>query len=431
MSFNPVSSPADSFPLDAERAGEWALLADVTAAFAQNPNIHDTLSVALNRVMDLMHAEAASIFLFNAAHTHLHCEACAGPESVCAELADIRLPVGTGIIGRAASASAPIMVRDVSHDPDFAAHVDQQTGFQSRSIIAAPLRVSGEELGAIEVVNKKTGSGLFNASDSAALSMLATAAALAIRNARITAELVEQERMRRELELAREIQRSLLPKPRPDFPVIGLNIPAREVSGDFFDFYELDQDRIAFNLADVSGKGLNAALMGVKASSLLRGLGRRGLRPGELLAVVNDELCETATRGMFVTVITGIYDRRDGQVCFANAGHPPPLLLRDGKASRLDNASAPPLGILPRQTFMETSCRLLESRLYLYSDGLSEALDESGEEVGIEGVMQGLQRSAGMPVADGLEQLARTAVTGSGDQDRVQRDDVTLLCVNG
>lgn len=404
------------------------MLADVTAAFAQNPNIHDTLSVALNRVMELMRAEAASIFLFNAAHTHLRCEACAGPDPVCAQLANIRLPAGTGIVGRAANASAPIMVRDVSHDPDFAAHVDDMTGFQSRSIIAAPLRVSGQALGAIEVVNKKTGSGLFNASDSAALSMLATAAALAIRNARITAELVEQERMRRELELAREIQRSLLPKPRPGFPVIGMNIPAREVSGDFFDFFELDPDHIAFNLADVSGKGLNAALLGVKAASLLRGLARRGLRPGALLTVVNDEICETATRGMFVTVITGIFDRRKGRVCLANAGHPPPLMLDGGKARRLDNASAPPLGILPGQAFAETECDLGESRLYLYSDGLSEALDKKGGEIGIEGVMHRLEGVADMPVADGLEELARVAVSAADDQE--QRDDVTLLCVS-
>lgn len=410
-------------------ADEWALLAEITSAFAQNPDLSGTLSLALQRVMTLMDAEAASIFLFDADHEFLCCDACAGPHSVCDNLADIRLPAGAGIIGRAARSSTPVMVRDVRDDPDFAAFVDEQTGFESRSIIAAPLRVSGEELGAIEVINKKGGSGLFNASDAAALSMLATAAALAIRNARIAAELVEQERMRRELELAREIQRSLLPTPVEGFPVSGLNIPAREVSGDFFDFIRLDDGRIAFNLADVSGKGLNAALLGVKAASLLRGLARRGLQPGELLAVVNDELCETATRGMFVTVVAGVFDPRDGRVIVANAGHPPPLLLADGEVLRLDDASGPPLGILPDQGYVETACQLDGGRLYLYSDGLSEALDADGREIGIEGVMRLIREIAGLATDEGMRRLASVA-TGAADGD-AQRDDVTLLCVDG
>ena len=177
--------------------------------------------------------------------------------------------------------------------------------------------------------------------------MLASSAALAIANARMAESLVEHERVRRELELAAEIQRTLLPAPRPEpFPVCGVNIPARTVSGDFFDILPLEGSRIAFCLGDVSGKGMNAALLMAKTASLYRCLAKTTESPGALLAALDREICETATRGMFVTMVAGIYDPARGEVTLANAGHEPALLHGlDGAFDPLP-AEAPPLGIV-------------------------------------------------------------------------------------
>ena len=147
------------------------------------------------------------------------------------------------------------------------------------------MSVKDERIGAIELVNKAGGDGLFAETDLQVLIGLSASAALAIVNARQAEALVEQERVRRELELAAEIQRSLLPSARPEpFPVHGINMPARTVSGDFYDFFEVEDGCICFNLGDVSGKGMNAALLMAKTASLYRCLGKTVRDPGKLMA---------------------------------------------------------------------------------------------------------------------------------------------------
>src|SRR6185295_16982140 len=129
-----------------------------------------------------------------------------------------------------------------------------------------------------------------------------------ISNARLADQLVEQERIKRELELASEIQRSLLPQADETLPIFGINRPIREVSGDFYDFFELPDGTVAFCLGDVSGKGMNAALLMAKTASLFRCLGKTIRDPARLLTILNREVQETASRGMFVTMIAGLYE---------------------------------------------------------------------------------------------------------------------------
>src|SRR5581483_1485477 len=171
------------------------------------------------------------------------------------------------------------------------------------------------------------------------------AAALAIHNFRLTDRLVQQERERHELELAAEIQRDLLPRATaPGFPVHGINVPARAVSGDFFDIIPLPDGRIWFNVGDVSGKGMNAALLMAKTSSLFRCLAKSAEHPGQLLGAINNELCETNFHGMFVTMVGGLFDPATGLGRLSNAGHEPPLLFHvaDQRYSAIP-ADAPPL----------------------------------------------------------------------------------------
>ena len=237
------------------------------------------------------------------------------------------------------------------------------------------------------MINRRGGDGRFAESDAHLLQVLASSAALAIANARMAESLVEHERVRRELELAAEIQRTLLPSPRPDpFPVCGVNIPARTVSGDFYDIVPLEGSRIAFCLGDVAGKGMNAALLMAKTASLYRCLAKTTESPGALLATLDREICETATRGIFVTMLAGLYDPARGEVTLANAGHEPALLHGlDGEFVSLP-ASAPPLGIEAGGEFPEIRVSMKGGTLYVCSDGLTEAAcAESRERAGQRG----------------------------------------------
>ena len=273
---------------EASLGDQLALLAEITQSFAFSLDIDDTLNNALQRFMEYLDAEASSVFLLENNDTELVCRGCGGP----VDITGLRLPASKGIVGTTVVSKTCQMVRDVSKDPNFSQNVDKDTGFVTKSILCAPLVVKDKCIGALELINKRSGNGLFDDKDQHFVTALASAASLAIHNARMADRLVEQERMQKELELAREIQESLLPDQRDDFPVLGMNIPARGVSGDFYDFFLRDDGLIYFNLADVSGKGMNAAILMAKTSSLLHHLAKDMDDVGEHLARVNDEICE-------------------------------------------------------------------------------------------------------------------------------------------
>ncbi len=402
------------------------LVAALGQDFASTLDIEQTLSGALRRIADHVEAEAGGLFMLDPTRTQLRCHASVGS----VDITGLTIAADQGITGRAIQRNACEIVRDVSQDPQFNRSVDAKTGFTTRSILCAPLSVKDERLGAITLVNKRGGDGLFDGADQNVLAVLASSAALAILNARMAARLVEQERVRRELELAAEIQRSLLPDPAADdYPVHGINHPARTVSGDFYDFFPLPDGRICFALGDVSGKGMNAALLMAKGASLFRCLGKTIYQPGRLLARINDEIAETATLGMFITMVVGIYDPRTGMVRFSNAGHEPlQVHARDGSFSEFA-AEMPPVGVIagePDRPFPEVAVPLDGGVLYAFTDGVTEGYLESGRELGLAGLKEFLAR-------DGADTAGRRIARVADELTRSQgalRDDVTLLAID-
>lgn len=247
---------------------------------------------------------------------------------------------------------------------------------------------------------------------------------------RLEQTLAERDRLaaelQKDLELAREIQRSLLPTATLQTSAItGINIPAREVSGDFYDFFVLPNGCIYFNLADVSGKGMNAALLMAKTSGLFHCLGKALHDPGKLLAYINNEICETAIRGMFITLIAGLYDPRSGRIRLANAGHLPALYRSRNGQFRDYPAQAPPLGILPDTRFPENELILDGGSLYLFSDGLTEAVQADRGRLELAGLMQLISRHTTLPPATRLAAL----VSDARQATPVLHDDITALLV--
>ena len=403
-------------------SGELELLASIGQDFAASAAMGDTLANAIRQIMVYMDTEAASIFLLDAEGKKLTCLACAGP----VEIDGLTIAADRGIVGRTVQSNCVQMVRDVAADGDFSGAVDELTGFRTRSILCAPLQIKGRMLGALEVINKRSGDGLFAVADRQLLQALAGLVSLAVHNAQMAEALVEQERMRRELDLAREIQRGLLPaRPAGDFPVCGLNLPALEVSGDFYDFFALPDGRIAWGLGDVSGKGMNAALLMAKTISLFRCLGKTEHDPSRLLAILNDEIAETARFGMFVTMAAGLYDPASGEVTWANAGHQPPLFRDAAGVYREVDASGPPLGVLAGMAYDVHRLHLAGGRLYVFTDGVTEGHDEHGAMLELVGLQALLDRHAGLPASD---QLAAVAAVLKRPDIRLH-DDLTLLAI--
>ncbi|MDP6305024.1 MAG: SpoIIE family protein phosphatase [Alphaproteobacteria bacterium] len=424
-----------AYDLAAPRSGQEygdtvELLSEMSRDFAASMDIVETLHKALARITSYLDAEAGSLFLLENDDTELVCVACDGP----VDITGLRIPAEQGIVGSCIRDNICQMVRDVAENPDFAAETDAQTGFTTRSILCSPMSVKEQRIGAIEVLNKKCGKrwwlteephGLFEENDRHVLQALSSSAALAILNARMAEELVEQEKLRRELELAAEIQRGLLPERQPSpFPVCGVNFPARGVSGDFYNFFPLEDGRIGFAIGDVSGKGMNAALLMAKTSSLYRSLGRETTNPGHLLAKVNEEICETATKGMFVTMVGGVYDCKKDRLVLANAGHEPPLYRDRNGTFRNFEADAPPLGIAPGTEFSEIELPLEGGALYIFTDGVTESHVGDEDMLGVDGLKAMIGELSGLSMPQRLDTIAGR-LSGKGDLF----DDLTLLAV--
>ncbi len=398
-------------------------LEDLIQAFACSLDLDEALKISLAKILEYSRAEAASVFLLNS-NQELVCQGCAGE----VDIQDPMLKVGMKVLNEVVQQSKTVLVKDTRESADFQLAPGQQSGISTRSILCAPLIIQNETIGAIELINKVPSSanpeGLFDVSDSHMLNLLCASAALAIHNATMVAEVVESEIMKQELTIARTIQESFLPAFDERHHIAGLNIPAKNMSGDFFDYQRLPNGRYLFNIGDVSGKGVDAALLMAKGSSLFHFLAKTIDSPAEILGLVNRELYEMTTRGLYITMIAGSYDPATGQVTLANAGHPPAIHHRRDGGFALYESLSPPVGILEEQQFEEESFDLADGSLYLYTDGLSEGLTRGTDLDELIGLQSLIAKYSKVPRRQRLDKFVEE-VANTG----VRFDDLTVLIV--
>tara|TARA_B100001027_G_scaffold322_1_gene169 strand:- start:231 stop:1433 length:1203 start_codon:yes stop_codon:yes gene_type:complete len=344
------------------------LVTKMNQEFATSLDLKETLNNSLELIIKRINAQAANIFLIDQKNQSFQCIA----SKHQAYLEDFEIPITQGVMGKAAVIKKCIRVGDVRKDireiAEFYFDLDNKTNFTTYSVLCSPLIVSDECIGVIHCLNKKTNNKLFEENDRKLLETLSGPAALAINNAKMAKDLVDKNRMQKEIEIVGEIQKTLLSQnKKEDFPIAGINIPAKIVSGDFYNFAKLSDGVYGFGVADVSGKGIKSSLLMSKASSLYRCLSKTNFSAAELLNILNSEICETTSRGMFVTMLIGIYDSNKKELTLANAGHEPPLIYsNDGNFSNFDEAG-PPLGIAPnlnlkkvKLTFQKAQCTFLQ-----------------------------------------------------------------------
>lgn len=210
---------------------------------------------------------------------------------------------------------------------------------------------------------------------------------------RAQAQIIEKERLEKELEIAGQIQQSILPESLPSIPGYGfgaLMIPARAVGGDFYTFINLANDRIGIVVGDVSDKGVPAALFMALTYSLIRAEAVRTRSPVKALYKVNQHLLQMNSSTMFVTLVYGILDYKSGNFHFARAGHPPPYVLDgDGQIVDVPVSSGHALGLFPELSIDEQTIHIPPGgTLLLYSDGVSDTFDSQGNHFGIDSIYQ-------------------------------------------
>jgi sigma-B regulation protein RsbU (phosphoserine phosphatase) len=308
-------------------------------------------------------------------------------------------------------------------------------GAQIRSIIAVPLQTDDTVIGLI-YLDSPFLVHEFTRADLSLLTVMASMAAVRIENARL-AEVEQAERLRaQELEHAAMIQRSMLPSNFPPFPgrsdfhLHAQMEPAREVGGDLFDFFLLDDHRLAFTVGDVSGKGVPAALFMAVCRTLLKATAPHEADPGTCLTFINTALAEQNTsNSMFVTLFYAVLDTHSGEIRFANAGHNPPYLYSSGAPVQPVRAkSGPMLGMFEGFSYETHTMNLAPAQgILVYTDGVTEAVDPNDQffdESRLEEFL--LANSAGTPqqLVSGLQAAVREFAAGAP-----QADDITVLAL--
>jgi len=395
--------------------------------FAMSLDLDETLSTALKLIIKRLNAQAANIFLINNRTKKFECIASQNQN----HLDEYQLDLKDGVMGKAVEQKKCIRVGDVRKDvreiAEFYFDLDNKTNFTTFSVLCSPLIAANDCIGVIHCLNKKTDDKLFKEDDRELLELLSTPAALAIRNAKMALEMVEQNKMQKEVQIVGEIQKSLLSSNKKEpFPLAGINIPAKVISGDFYNFNDLGDGKYGFGVADVSGKGIKSSLLMSKASSLYSCLSKTNFSPADLLIQLNNEICETISRGMFVTMLIGIYDKNNKELLLANAGHEPPIILNDKNEFSNFNESGPPLGIVKKTKYEEYKIKFENSSMYIFTDGITEIKNPEGEELGSVGFQKYITKYKDKPNNERLKLIIDNIMS----YKYIQKDDLTVVVLD-
>lgn len=269
----------------------------------------------------------------------------------------------------------------------------------------------------------------FTRLDRQILDALSVEAASILDNARLVERERERQRMEQELDIARDIQQALLPHGFRDYPhlaVSGINFPCLTVGGDYFDVFPMSEDRTAFLIADVSGKGLGAALLTTMLQGALSGMSL-GSDPARVFNHINRFLCEHAELGRYATMFFGVL-ARDGCLEYINAGHPSPILIRGGTAEAPFTEGSFPVGLIPDANYVAAHLKLEpDDTLVLFSDGVTEAMDPEEQLYGVPRLLETLSDTQGAPLEQIQSRILESVQTFA--RGTRQADDLTLLVV--
>jgi serine phosphatase RsbU (regulator of sigma subunit) len=340
-----------------------------------------------------------------------------------------RMQISRGLVEMAASRKLSVLTTDAAEDPRFA-NRQSIIDMGLHSAMCVPLETEKETLGVV-CVERVSSREPFTEENLRLLTLLANLAAVKIENARLVEDVQARERMERELRLAAEIQRGLLPKDRPscgDFEIAAESVPSLHVGGDYFDFILLADGRLGLTISDVAGKGVSASLLMASLRAAMQSEARPGVTPAALAAKLNDFIFRSSAPNVFITCFYGELNPSDGEFRYVNAGHNPPLLLAASGVQWPLEGTGMALGMLAGREYGEGRITLNPGDvLILYTDGISESRNAGGNEFGTEGIVKSVRGAAGKKADEILAAVfnALREFTDGADPE----DDRTLVVI--
>jgi len=410
------------------------LLHKISSDLTSNLDLQQVLTISIRGVQELVEATAASILTLEG--DELVFQVALGEKAD--SIKPFRIPKDKGLAGWVVQHMEPVIVNDAQHDSRFYTVTDRQTGFLTLNLAAVPLIIGERAIGVIEVFNRPEG---FKQDDLDLLMTFASTAAIAIENARLYQVAIEIGRMEHELQMARRVQNTLIPRETPHIPGWDFStcwLPAREVGGDYIDFVPLEANpyasgQVGFVIGDVTDKGMPAALFMTLTRSTLRASLSVAVSPVEGIHHANRLVCADSPDSMFVTLFYGQFDPATGSLTYVNAGHMPPYWVRANAKPGLAQVSSLtrtgiPIGIEPDLPYEQGQVRLETGDFVVcYTDGVTDAVNGDNESFGMDRLEKLVASHASDSAAEMVDAIQHAVRDFTGDQ--IPFDDFTLLVI--
>lgn len=418
---DPQASP-DTATADSRELARLRVLVEASKLINSSIEPEELFSTIVSMAREQLGVERGTLFFVDEAKGEIWARIPAE-----GEISEIRLPLGRGIAGTVAATGETVIVHDAPSDPRFDPSVDRRSGFRTRSILCVPIRNrKGRIVGVLQLLNKKEGT--FGEADLEFLALVSEHVAIGMENATLHLSLLEKDRMQRELAFGKEIQKRLLPEPPQGIAgteIAATSVACFEVGGDSYDFIELASGDLAVAIADVSGKGVAAALVMSSLQAALRVAAPLDESPVRLAARLDKLVRELAGGRKYVTLFFGYYEPETGRLRYVNAGHNPPLVLHEGGVTTLASTGVP-IGLVPSPAWREAEVVLERgASLVLFTDGMTEASSPDDEEFGNERFQALASSLAGRPPAGVIEALLEGVTAFEGGTR--PSDDKTLV----
>ncbi len=420
------------------------LLARVGNAMRSNKDLTETLNVVVDYSTEVLEAKAAALLLLSDDKKYLNVKVIKGlyppPEKVegyaatkekflIEKFKNLKIPVGETYLGEVAEKGEPLFITDARNNSKIIQSAKEL--MEIRTVIVIPLKVREEVIGVLSFLNKSTG-GEFKEEDYHLARVLGEQSAITINNFKLYNSLLEQQKAERDIQIAGQIQKQLLPKQVPAFKGIelfGFSKPAKGVGGDYYDFLNFGYKVLGVIMADVAGKGVPAALVMVMIRTIIHTIARGNLSPDKVVTYVNKLLAGDITQERYATMFYLLIDEKSKKMYYTNAGHGPAIWFKskEKKFDFLDTAGIP-VGI-DREQIYEAGISQLEKGdiVMLYTDGITEAMNMERDQFGINRVKNVIERYNDKSVDEIGAKLLESIERFVGDAP--QHDDETFILI--
>jgi sigma-B regulation protein RsbU (phosphoserine phosphatase) len=411
------------------------MLLDITKTISRSLDLDEVLNLVMDTLDSLIPYDAAGIYLVKCSRPFteweenaldetcvFHTQAVRGYE--IDDLQELHLKMGEGLIGHVAVTGQPYVSHDVRNNPRY---INARP--RTNSEMVAPIISNNEVIGVFDLESDELNA--YSNDDMEVLMLLASQVAIIIEKVMLHDQLIEKQRLETQLEVARQVQLELLPARDPElegFDISAYNFPTEEVSGDYYDWVRIYDDQIGIVIADVSGKGMPAALLMAFLRASLRAATHIGYAPHISMSKVNYLLWESIERNQFVTAFYGILDATNRTIAYSNAGHNPPLLMDKDGTARFEERGGVPLGMFRDTRYYEYFETMEPGQmLVLYTDGVTEAMNTAGEEYGRERLVDAVRQARELTAREIIDFIHRDVIEWT--EGLGAHDDVTFFII--